>query len=696
MQHPFTSPARVLAYSLALIMTACGEGKKTTGEETAGESKPAGPVGFDIAYMDTTVSPCANFEQFAVGNWIKNNPVPSTESRWGSFNILGEENNERLKGLLEELLQKENLSVGSYEQVAADYYYSALDTDNIEKKGASDLKAQLEEINAITSLKELTTLSANLQTKGVRNLFGFFVAQDDRNSSQYISQLYQGGLGLPDRDYYFNTDDRSKMIRDEYLKHLATMFKLIGADEATAAAKAKTVMDIETKLAKASRTRIELRDPEKNYNKMPLAKLKSLAPSLDWDAFLAGAGVNSEVAGEFVVGQPEFFKALQVTLTNVKLDDWKTYMIWHLLEHSSVYLSSDFVNADFAFYNTVLRGTKEQKTRWKKALQMTNGALGEALGRAFVGKYFPPSSKKYMEQMVENLRSAFRERINGLTWMSDSTKASALKKLEAFTYKIGYPNKWKDFSSLHIDRESLVLNSQRASQYEFKEMVDKLGKPIDKDEWFMSPQTVNAYYSPNQNEIVFPAGILMPPFYNPNADDAVNYGGIGAVIGHEFTHGFDDQGSKYDGSGNLNNWWSDEDRKRFDDRSGMVVSQFNQFEALPGEFVNGSLTLGENIADLGGLILAYYALEKSYEGKEKPADIDGYNYHQRFFFGWANVWKQNINDAELSQRLVTDPHAPGRQRILGPLANISEFKEAFGCSEGDAMVQSGDKRAVIW
>jgi putative endopeptidase len=403
------------------------------------------------------------------------------------------------------------------------------------------------------------------------------------------------------------------------------------------------------------------------------------------------AGVN-----EVVVGQPEFLAFADQLISDVSIEDWKTYLRWHITDEAAPYLSSDFVEQNFDFYGRTLSGRKELKPRWKRAMSAVNGYLGEPLGKLFVEQYFPESSKQKVATMVENLRSVYKERVKNLEWMSDATKAKAIEKLDAFKYKIGYPDKWEDYSNVDIQRDAYVQNLKNVSRFAFEDMISKLGKEVDRDEWFMTPQTVNAYYSSSRNEIVFPAGILQPPFYNKDADDPINYGGIGAVIGHEFTHGFDDQGSKFDASGNLNNWWTEEDRKRFDERAQVVVEQFNGYEPIDSMHINGQLTLGENLADLGGLTLAYYAMEKAYEGKEKPAPIDGFTYQQRFFLGWVNVWKNSITEEELRRRIITDPHSPGEYRVIGPLANMQEFANAFGCSDTDPMMRSKDERAVVW
>ena len=647
---------------------------------------------FPMSNLDTAASPCDDFYQFAVGGWLKDNPVPSTESRWSSFNVLNDANEAKQKEILTEFAANENAERGSMEQLLGDFYSSAMDSAAANEKGIKPLKEQLNKIESISSKEEYIKASAELSKIGVGSMFGIYVGQDDKNSAEYITHIYQSGLGLPDKDYYLKDDAKSKKVREQYVDHISKMFVLAGDSKEEAKKKAKKIMKIETSLAEVSMSRVDRRDPMKTYNKRTYAELKKNTSNFMWDTYFNVVGVTPE---HFVVTQPDFLKAANQQFSKTSLDDLKTYMKWNLINSYAGYLDSAMANQNFDFYAKTLSGKKEMKPRWNRALDMVNGNLGDVLGKAFVERHFSEEAKDDVRELVENLRSVFRERINSLTWMGDSTKKKAIKKLEAFNMKIGYPDEWKDYSSVEITDSTLVQNVMNARRFKFNYMIDKLGGPVDEHEWFMTPQTVNAYYSSSQNEIVFPAGILQPPFYNVEADDALNYGGIGAVIGHEFTHGFDDQGSKYDHAGNLSNWWTEEDRVLFDERANFVVEQFNMFEPLDSLFINGKLTLGENIADLGGLTLAYYALKKEI-GDNVPKKIDGFTYEQRFFLGWAQVWHTNMTDEAMRQRILTDPHSPGKFRVNGPLSNMKEFADAFGCNPEDRMVQDDSIRAVIW
>lgn len=670
--------------SLAL---ACGT-NETTKEPTKEEAKPSVPA-FDLANLDKSVEPCDDFYQYAIGGWLKANPVPSTESRWSSFNTVIESNNKKLRTILDEFSAM-TAEKGSMEQKIGDFYKSMMDSTLADELSFSPLQPVLDQIEGIQNTDELIQRSAELRQAGIGSLFGLYVGQDDKQSDRYITYIYQGGLGLPDQAYYTKDDDKSKEIQAAYVKHIGNMLGLAGLEKGDA----NKIYAIEKSLAEISMTRVERRDPNKTYNKMSVSELSALSSNIDWNSYIQTVGLES--VDTVVVSQPDFMKGVSELITSIPLEDWKSYMKWSALSTYASSLSSDFVDEDFDFYSRTLSGTKEMKPRWKRALSKVNRNLGELLGKAFVERHFTEESKAVVDQMVENLRSVFRERINGLTWMSEETKEKALQKLESFDKKIGYPKKWTDYSSLDIVADNAVQNLMNARKFSFNEMIEKLGKPVDKDEWHMSPQTVNAYYNASQNEIVFPAGILQPPFYDVNADDAINYGGIGAVIGHEFTHGFDDQGSKYDHEGNLKSWWTENDSSQFGERTDNVVRQFDLFEPLEGLFVNGRLTLGENIADLGGATLAYHALEKELESKGEPEPIDGFSYKQRFFLGWAQVWHMNMTEEELRKRIATDPHSPGNYRVIGPLANMPEFADAFGCSAGDPMVNADSIKAVIW
>ena len=625
-----------------------------------------------------------------MGSWMKANPIPAEYSSWGTFTQLRDNNLTALRTILE-AATKANAPAGSNEQKIGDFYASCMDTEAIEAAGLKPIAAQLSAIDAITDRKSLDATVAKLQQQGAGVLFRFSSGQDIKDSSRVIAQASQGGLGMPDRDYYFRDDDKSKQLRADYEQHVAKMFVLAGYPPEKAAAVAKTVMSIETGLAKASRTRVELRDPEKNYHLMPLAEMNALTPDWSWPNYLREVGVPG--VEQVNIRQPEFFKEVNQALSTVSLADWKTYLRWHVIHANAPQLPERFVDENFDFYDRTLSGTKEILPRWKRCVQSTDRNLGEALGQVYVDKYFPPAAKARAKEMVNNLIAALREDIPTLSWMGPETKREALAKLEAFTVKIGYPDRWRDYSKLSIDRGSYDANVRRSIEFENARQLAKIGKPVDRMEWGMTPPTVNAYYSSSMNEIVFPAGILQPPFYNPKADDAVNYGGIGAVIGHEISHGFDDQGSKFDGQGNLHEWWAPEDRKNFTERGDCVVNQFNGYEVESGLHQNGKLVLGESIGDLGGLAIAYAAYEKSIEGK-RPGDIDGFTPEQRFFLGWAQVWGTNQRAEAARLQTNTDSHPLARFRGNGPLSNMEAFAMAFGCKKGDAMVR--EQACKIW
>lgn len=673
-----------------LAVSSCQEAPKdakaTNADVTSGK-------GFDLTNLDTSVDPCTDFYQYAVGSWLKNNPVPSTESRWGSFEYLREENNKKIDDIIKEVAAVTDAKKGSDEQLISALYNSYMDEERIEEIGVKAIEADLKRIKNIKNRKDLMDYMMHSRVYGLGSPFSFYVGSDSKDSNSNIVHVGQGGLGMPDRDYYTNTDERSKKIRAEYIDHLEKMFVLLGDSKKEASKNAKTIMEIETQFAENSMTRVEQRDPQATYNKMTVEELKKIS-SFDWDTYFDGIHVAN--FNELIVSQPKFMTAFAKIQSKTSLEDWKTYYRWHLVDGTASMMSSDFVNQNFKFFSTVLNGIDEMKPRWKKGINMVNGSLGETLGKIYVKKHFSEDSKERLGNMIENLKVAFSQRIEQLDWMSEETKSQALVKLESFNYKIGYPDNWRDYSSLDLSSETLVQNSMEISKHAYMRMVNELTKPVDKTRWFMNPQTINAYYSPSYNEIVFPAAILQPPFFDASADDAINYGGIGAVIGHEFTHGFDDQGCQYNGQGNLANWWTKEDYSQFGDRSLVVIEQFNDYEPLEGLHVNGELTLGENIADLGGLTLAYYALENSLKGKSSPKEIDGFTYQERFFLGWANVWKNNIKEEALRYRIVNDPHSPGEYRVNGPVSNMVEFQKAFECKASDAMIRTGEKQAKIW
>ena len=656
------------------------------------ESSPS--LSLDPKNLDRTVSPTQDFYKFANGGWLAANPVPPEYARWGSFNELNDKNLADLREILEVAAANPNAPHGSIAQKVGDFYASAMDSAAAELAGVKPLVDEFERIARMQSTIDVVAAIAHQHLVLANPLFNFGAAQDAKNAEVVIAQLQQGGLGLPDRDYYTKEDDKSNGIRDQYLAHVQKMFQLLGDDPAVAGANAKTVMAIETRLAKASMTRVERRNPEATYNKMSLAQLVSSAPGLDWKTYFSSIGLPSP--GPINVGQPLFFKEAGKMMREIPLAEWKTYLRWTAVNNAAPWLSTAFVNENFHFFGTVLTGAPENQPRWKRALNAENTALGEAVGMLYVRKHFSPEAKARSREMVENLRNAFRERLQTRKWMSEGTKSKAIGKLDALSVKIGYPDKWRDYSSLDIDRGAIVANIMRATNFESERQLKQIGKPVDRSEWGMTPPTVNAYYSPTLNEIVFPAGILQPPLYDPHADDAVNYGGMGAVIGHEMTHGFDDQGSQFDAAGNLKDWWVVSDKNSFQARAQLLEKQFNDYVGIDTLHVNGKLTLGENIADLGGLTIAYAALKKAEQGKPAVPLIDGFTQDQRFFLAWAQIWRANYRDEEIRRRLIVDPHSLSQFRTNGPLSDMPEFRLAFQAKDGDPMVRPDKLRARIW
>ena len=653
-----------------------------------------GGHGFDLANLDRSVLPCDDFFHFAAGGWIKNNPIPPAYSRWGSFTILHNNNEDVLHTILEEASKDKNATAGSNWQKVGDFYASCVDESQVESAGLKPLNAEFKRIADVKDIVTLQAEIARLQRTGVNAVFGFGSEPDFKNSAQMIAAVGQGGLGLPDRDYYTREEEKDKKLRDAYLQHVANMFKLLGDDSATAAAEAKTVMSIETLLANASMHRVDLRDPDKVYHKMPVAKLHEIAPNVSWDSFFKEVGAPTVT--EINVGQPDFFSAVNAALTSVPLADWKTYMRWHLIHSVAPALPAKFVEENFNFYGATLEGQKEMLPRWRRCVEATDRQLGEALGQVYVQRAFPPEAKARALAMVKNLMAALHDDLSTLDWMGQATREQALKKLAAIQLKIGYPDKWRDYSGFRVDRGPYVENVRRGNDFENAYDVGKIGRPMDRGEWDMTPPTVNAYYNPLRNEIVFPAGILQPPFYDSNRDDAMNYGAMGAVIGHELTHGFDDQGSKFDAQGNLKNWWTDEDLKNFQARGDCIVKQFDGYVVEPGLNENGKLVEGESIADLGGLTISYNALQKTLEGKPAPAAIDGFTPEQRFFLGWAQVWEGSTRPERMRVIVNTDPHPVDWFRVNGPMSNIPAFAKAFGCSTNSAMVRPEAQRCRIW
>ena len=646
------------------------------------------PPPLDPSNRDLSVKPQDDFFMFANGAWIKRTQMPPEYSRWGSFNELIENNNDALHDIAEKTETTHvDPRLAPETQKVGDYYASGVDEKTIESARLHPLDEEFKKIDSIKDRNDLLNEIAHLHSIGVGALFEFGSGQDAKDSTHDIAQAAQGGLGLPDRDYYTKTDDASKKLRDQYVEHVTKVLVLTGEPQQAAADHARKILALETKLAQASRTQVQLRDPQKNYNKMPVRQLQQLTPDWNWSDYfkdidvLEPAGVN--------VQQPEFFKTADQVFKDTSLDDWKAYLRWHLVNDAASELSNDFVNEDFNFNQRILRGTEKIKPRWKRVIASTDGAIGEALGKLYVAFYFLPEAKARALELVNNLKEALADRIKTLDWMDEPTKREALKKLAAMGVKIGYPDKWLDYSLLPIDRGPFVLNAMRAAKFESTRELNKIGKPVDRTDWGMTPPTVNAYYEPHMNEIVFPAGILQPPFFYANADDAVNYGGIGAVIGHEMTHGFDDQGRQFDAAGNLRDWWTPQSAAKFKERSQAIIKQFNAYEPLPGMHVNGELTQGENIADLGGVKLAYAALQKALDKnpQEREKKIDGLTPEQRFFLSYATIWKSKQRDEDLKLRLTTDPHSPAQYRVDGPLSNLPEFQKAFNISDGSAMVR---------
>ncbi|MFL6207618.1 MAG: M13 family metallopeptidase [Pyrinomonadaceae bacterium] len=653
-----------------------------------------GGHGLDLANLDPNTKPCQNFFQYANGGWLARNEIPAAYPSWGIAHELSERNRETVHQILEDAAKNTSAAKGSNEQKVGDYYASCMAEDKIEAAGVQPLAAELQRIAQVKDSRGLLGAVARLHTMGVNVMFGDGSQQDSKNAAEVIEALGQGGLSLPNRDYYFKDDDKSKMIRAEYLKHITNMFVLLGDDAAKAATAAQTVMNIETKLAEGSSTPVELRDPVANTHRMTLAQLQTLAPHFAWGDFFKQVGLDRKT--DIDVNQPKFFQGLDQQLTAVPVADWQTYLRWQLLNGTASGLSAKFVDEDFNFKGRILQGTKENLPRWKRCVSATDRALGEALGEVYVKKAFPPEAKARALTMVRNLEAALKDDIGTLSWMSDATRKQAITKLDAFINKIGYPDKWRDYSKLEITRDSYIMNRLHANMFENTRDLAKIGRPVDKTEWGMTPPTVNAYYNPQINEIVFPAGILQPPFFDAQADDAVNYGAMGAVIGHEMTHGFDDQGAQFDAQGNLKNWWSEADLKNFKERAACVINQFSSFEVEPGLHENGNLVVGESIADLGGLLIAYAAYQKSMEGKPRPANIDGFTPEQRFFLAYARGWATKARPEYERLLANVDPHPLPRFRVNGPLSNLPQFAQAFNCQADDPMVRAEKDRCVIW
>ncbi|MFQ5748901.1 MAG: M13 family metallopeptidase [Planctomycetota bacterium] len=648
----------------------------------------------DPADMDSSVDPGQDFYEFANGGWLKRNPIPAAYGSWGVFHEVNERNREILHSILEDASKNKIAPEGSNIRKLGDFFASGMAEQKIEAEGAEPLREELQAIEKLGNLEDLRRVVGRLHEIGADVLFSIGAEADFENSDMVIAWVTQGGLGLPDRDYYTRKDESSVKIRSQYVDHVARMLQLLGDDPETSRREAARILEIETSLAEKSLTAVQMRNPQLLANKVRIEEAESLTPRFSWHAFFSE--IEAPEIQSFNLPDPDFFKEMDALLASVTFADWKAYLRWHLVHALAPALSSAFVRENFHFYGETLSGTKKMLPRWKRILRAENQALGEALGEAFVARTFSPKAKQRAEDMVGHLLDAMKKSIENNAWMSAATKGEALKKLAAFHYKIGYPDRWRDYSKLKIDRGPYVRNVMRARAFEFKRQIDKIGKAVDDNEWGMTPQMVNAYYHPLRNEIVFPAGILQPPFFSEHADDAVNYGGMGAVIGHEITHGFDDAGSQFDSDGNLRNWWSPKDKEEFQKRAAVLADQFDQYEAVDGLHVNGKLTLGENIADLGGLTIAHAALKKAWEKNPPKTAIDGFTPEQRFYLAWARAWRQNIRPEALKLLVNTNPHAPARFRAVGPLSNLPDFARAFDLDASAPAVRPASERAKIW
>jgi putative endopeptidase len=683
---------------LAATALALGQGcaKDAAHSGAPGQAAPPPVPRFSVKYMDTSVDPGADFYRYACGSWLAANPVPADKSRWGAFEELQQRNWFSIHDILLSAVSKSAVGVppphSPRSEVGA-FFASAMDTNRLEQLGLTPLREDFARIAGLKSAADMLRLAAELQDRGIGALFGAGVSPDARNSGFYAFEFGQGGLGLPDRDYYLSDAFAAK--RTAYQAHIVKMLLLAGESASDAAKDAATVLELETALAKASKARADLRDPVANYHKFTVADAAAKYPHLPLRTFLEAESLPG--LNEVIIHQPEFFDGLDALLNEHPLDQWKAYLRWHLLHSSAPYLNDAAEIESFAFYGTVLSGQPEQEPRWQRAARTIDSHIGEALGELYVEKNFPPEARARMKELVQNLKSVFHDHLQQVPWMSPATRASALEKFDRFTQKIGCPDKFRDYSSIELLPGDFIGNVRRSVLFESQRQLARVGKPVDKTEWGMTPQTVNAYFNPEQNEIVFPAGILQPPFFDPTMDDAVNYGAIGVVIGHEMTHGYDDEGRKYDRDGNLNDWWTAADAQAFDARAQLVVDEYNGFEALPGVHVNGRLTLGENLADLGGVTLSYDALQRALaKNPSKRAKINGLTPEQRFFISFAQVWRTNWREDALRQRLTTDVHSPGQFRAIGPEENFKPFYDAFGIKAGAPMWRDPALRAVIW
>jgi putative endopeptidase len=658
-------------------------GKSAAGSE---EKVVPRPKSFDLDAMDKSVDPCDNFYEYACGTWRKNNPIPSDQSRWGRFNELAEYNRQFLHNILEKAAANDPKRSPVMQKIG-DMYQSCMDESKVNARGVGPLKPELDRIAAIANKDQLIEAIAHMHSLGIPALFGFNSIADLHNASMVVANISQGGLGLPDRDYYLGQSPKSQDTREKYLEHMSRMFVLLGDDEAASKKEAQAVMGIESKLAEAAFRRADMRDPKNRDHKMKVSELSAQAPNFKFDRFFASSGAPGFT--EVNVAPPDFFQKVNGVIESAPLEDWKTYLRWHLVTNAAPLLSEPFVRENFSFEGQYLNGQKEMQPRWKRCVQLTDRLLGEALGQPYVNETFGPEGKQRMLNMVHALEESLGEDIQDLDWMTQATKKEALVKLRAITNKIGYPDVWRDYSSVQIVRDDFLGNVQRARSFEVKRNMNKIGKPLNKKEWGMTPPTVNAYYSAANNDINFPAGILQPPFFDRGADDAANFGGIGVVIGHELTHGFDDQGSKFDADGNFKNWWTEKDRGEFEKRTGCIADEYSSFVAVEDVHLDGRLTLGENTADNGGVPVALRALRKAMEKDKKIAQVkDGFTPEQRFFLGFAQIWCQNSTPESSRVLAKTDSHSPGQYRVNGTLQNSADFAKAFNCKAGQKMVSA--------
>ncbi|MGZ3927360.1 MAG: M13 family metallopeptidase [Mucilaginibacter sp.] len=652
---------------------------------------PKRTIFFDKSGMDTTVKPGDDFFSYTSGKWMKETKIPPSETGWGSFYTLDDDNTKNLHKILEDVSAQDN-TVGTKEQKVGDLYKSGMDTATIEKLGYQPIMPLLTKISAVKDYKDLVKLAADGFKSGDGFLFGFYVSPDDRISTKNAAHFDQTGISLPERDYYFKTDSASKKIREEFVKHIAKVLELTGVDAAIANKKANDILKLETAIAQSHRTPVELRDPQKNYNKFATATMQQQMPDVDLKDAFDRMGLKTDTV---LIGQPDYYKALDNLLKTQPIDVWKDKAAYNAIDGASTKLSKSFRDEHFNFYGRILQGQKEQKPRWKTISYNVDGGLGELLGQIYVEKYFTPDAKQRMLDLVNNLQSVYKDRIEKLDWMSPETKKRALEKLAAFTKKIGYPDKWKTYDDVDISKDTYFKNQQSIARHNYNDMIKRVNKTVDRTEWQMTPPTVNAQYNPNMNDITFPAGILQFPFFDKDADDAINYGAIGAVIGHEMTHGFDDQGRQYDKEGNLKDWWTKEDATKFKAKVQVMIDQYNGFTVLNGVHVNGSLTQGENLADIGGIAIAYQAFKNTPQGKGN-AKIDGYTPDQRFFLSFAQVWRLKNSDETMRMRINLDPHSPEKYRTNGPLSNMPAFYKAFDIKPGDKMYREEKDRVKVW